>query len=135
MALENAGGFTMHLLQGHLTFWVYCSILPCPGGGQDLDLALLLGCHHVDGKANHVLGKRAAVQFHLVIKLEMSLLDGFLDPHPEDPAVIDGVRIPVMETAVTFLLYSIGPKHGMSFRQLDSAFLHQELKQLISFRS
>jgi hypothetical protein len=31
MALENARGFTMDLLQGHLTFWVYCSILPCPG--------------------------------------------------------------------------------------------------------
>jgi hypothetical protein len=54
----------------------------------------------------------------------MSLLDSSLDPHPEDPAVIDGVRIPVMETAVTFLLYSIGPKHGMSLSQLDSAFLH-----------
>jgi hypothetical protein len=74
-----------------------------------------------------------AVQFHLVIKVEMSLLDGSLDPHPEDPAVIDGVRIPVVETAVMFLLYSIGPKHGMPFRQLDSAFLYQELKQLISF--
>jgi hypothetical protein len=61
----------------------------------------------------------------------MSLLDSSLDPHPEDPAVIDG--IPVMEAAVTFLLYSIGPKHGMRFRQLDSAFLHQELKKLISF--
>jgi hypothetical protein len=31
MALENAGGLTMHLLQGHLTFWVYYFILPCPG--------------------------------------------------------------------------------------------------------
>jgi hypothetical protein len=74
-----------------------------------------------------------AVQFHLVVKLEMSLLDSSLDPHPKNPAVIDGVRIPVMEAAVTFLLHSIGPKHGVSFRQLDSAFLHQELKQLISF--
>jgi hypothetical protein len=74
-----------------------------------------------------------AVQFHLVVKLEMTLLDSPLDPHPEDTAVVDGVRIPVMEAAVTFLLYSIGPKHGMPFRQLDSAFLHQEFKQLISF--
>jgi hypothetical protein len=31
MALENARGFTLNLLQGHLTFWVYYSILPCPG--------------------------------------------------------------------------------------------------------
>jgi hypothetical protein len=31
MALENARGFTMNLLQGHLTFRVYCSILSCPG--------------------------------------------------------------------------------------------------------
>jgi hypothetical protein len=38
-----------------------------------------------------------------------------------------------MEATVTFLLYSIGPKHGMPFRQFDSAFLHQELEQLISF--
>jgi hypothetical protein len=38
-----------------------------------------------------------------------------------------------MEAAVTFLFYSIGPKHGMPFGQLDSAFFHQELKQLISF--
>jgi hypothetical protein len=38
-----------------------------------------------------------------------------------------------MEAAVTFLFYSMGPKHGMPFRQLDSAFLHQEIKQLISF--
>jgi hypothetical protein len=63
----------------------------------------------------------------------MTFLDSPLDPHPKDPAVVDGVRITVMEAAVTFLLYSIGPKHGMPFRQPDSAFLHQELKQLISF--
>jgi hypothetical protein len=74
-----------------------------------------------------------AIQFHLVIKLEMPLLDSFLDPHPEDPAVVDGVRVPVMEATVTFLLHSIGPKHGMPLGQFDSAFLHQELKQLISF--
>jgi hypothetical protein len=49
-----------------------------------------------------------AVQLHLVVKFEMTLLDGPLDPHPEDPAVVDGVRIPIMEAAVTFLLYSIG---------------------------
>jgi hypothetical protein len=84
----------------------------------------LLSSHHVDKKANHVLGKRVAVQFHLVVKLEMTLLDGLLDPHPEDPAVVDGVRIPVMKAAVTFLCYSIRPKHGMPLRQFDSAFLH-----------
>jgi hypothetical protein len=63
----------------------------------------------------------------------MTLLDSLLDPHPEDPAVVDGVRIPVMEAAVTFLFYSIRPKHGMPLRQFDSAFLYQEFKQLISF--
>jgi hypothetical protein len=54
----------------------------------------------------------------------MTLLDSLLDPHPEDPAVVDGVRIPVMKAAVTFLFYSIGPKHRMPLRQFDSAFLH-----------
>jgi hypothetical protein len=73
-----------------------------------------------------------AIQFHLVVKLQVSLLDSLLDRHPEDPAVIDGVRIPVMEAAITFLFYSIGPKHRMPFRQLDSAFLYQEVKKLIS---
>jgi hypothetical protein len=34
------------------------------------------------------------------------------------------VRIPVVEATVTFPLDSIGPKHGMPFRQSDSAFLH-----------
>jgi hypothetical protein len=38
-----------------------------------------------------------------------------------------------MEAAVTLLLYSIRPKHGMPFRQFDLAFFHQEFKQLISF--
>jgi hypothetical protein len=65
-----------------------------------------------------------AIQLHLVIKFEVPFLDGFLDPHPEDPAVVDGVRVPVVEATVTFLFYSIGPKHGMPFRQSDSAFLH-----------
>jgi hypothetical protein len=74
-----------------------------------------------------------AIQFHLVVKLEMTLLDSLLDPHSEDPAVVDGVRIPVVEVAVTFLLYSIRPKHGMPFRQLDSTFFHQEFKHLIGF--
>jgi hypothetical protein len=73
-----------------------------------------------------------AIQLHLVVKLEMSLLGSFLDPHPEDPSVVDGVRIPVMEATVTFLFYSIGPKHRMPFKQLDSAFLYQEVKKLIS---
>jgi hypothetical protein len=56
-----------------------------------------------------------------------------LDSHPEDPAVIDGVRVSIMEAAVTFLSNPIGPKHGMPFRQLDSAFFYQELKKLVSF--
>jgi hypothetical protein len=73
-----------------------------------------------------------AIQFHFVVKLEVPFLDGPLDPHPKDPAVIDGVRISVMEATVTFLFYSIGSKHGMPLRQLDSAFLYQELKKFIS---
>jgi hypothetical protein len=65
-----------------------------------------------------------AIQLHLVIKFEVPFLDGFLDPHPEDPAVVDVVRVPVVKAAVTLLLYPIGPKHGMPFRQSDPAFLH-----------
>jgi hypothetical protein len=65
-----------------------------------------------------------AIQLHLVIKSEAPFLDGFLDPHPEDPAFVDGVRVPVVKAAVTLLLHPIGPKHGMPFRQSDSAFLH-----------
>jgi hypothetical protein len=38
-----------------------------------------------------------------------------------------------MEATITFFFNPIGPKHGMPFRQLDSAFFHQELKQLIGF--
>jgi hypothetical protein len=74
-----------------------------------------------------------AIQFHLIIEFQASLLDGLLDPHPEDPAVIDGVRVSIVEAAVTFLFNPIGPKHRMPFRQLDSAFFHQELKKLVSF--
>jgi hypothetical protein len=61
------------------------------------------------------------------------LLDGVLDPHPEDPAVVNGVRVSIVKAAVTFLFNPIGPKHRMSFRQLDSAFVYQELKKLVSF--
>jgi hypothetical protein len=63
----------------------------------------------------------------------VSLLDSLLDPHPEDPVVINGVRISIMEATVTFLFNPIGPKHRMPFRQLDSAFFYQELKKLVSF--
>jgi hypothetical protein len=74
-----------------------------------------------------------AIQFHLIIKFQVSLLDSLLDPHPEDPAVIDGVRVSIMEATITFLFNPIGPKHRMPFKQLDSAFLYQELKKLVSF--
>jgi hypothetical protein len=74
-----------------------------------------------------------AIQFHLIVKFQVSLLDSLLDPHPEDPAVIDGVRVSIMEDAVTLLFNPIGPKHRMPFRQLDSAFLYQELKEFISY--
>jgi hypothetical protein len=52
------------------------------------------------------------------------LLDSLLDPHPEVPAVVDRVRIPVMEAKIASLFNLIGSKHGMPFRQLDSAFFH-----------
>jgi hypothetical protein len=61
------------------------------------------------------------------------ILDSLLDPHPEDPAIVDGVRVSIVKAAVTFLFNSIGPKHRMPFRQLDSAFLYQELEELVSF--
>jgi hypothetical protein len=62
----------------------------------------------------------------------VTLLDSLLDLHSENPAIINGVRVPVMKSTVTFLFNSIGPKHRMPFRQLDSAFLHQELKEFVS---
>jgi hypothetical protein len=62
----------------------------------------------------------------------MPFLDSLLDPHPENPAIINGVRVFVMETTVAFLFNSIGLKHRMPLRQLDSAFLHQELKEFVS---
>jgi hypothetical protein len=74
-----------------------------------------------------------AIQLHLVVKFKVPLLDSLLDPHPEDPAVVDRVRIPIVEAAIALLINPIGPKHGMPLRQLDSAFFHQKLKQLIGF--
>jgi hypothetical protein len=38
----------------------------------------------------------------------MPFLDGLLDPHLEDPAIINRVRISIMEPTVMFLLYSEG---------------------------
>jgi hypothetical protein len=63
----------------------------------------------------------------------VSLLDSLLDPHPEDPAIIDGVRVSIMKATVTLLFNPIGPKHRMPLRQLDSAFFYQELENLVSF--
>jgi hypothetical protein len=74
-----------------------------------------------------------AIQFHLIVKLQVPLLDSLLDPHPKDPAVIDGVRISIMEATITFLFNPIGPKHRMPFRQLVSAFLYQKLKKFVIF--
>jgi hypothetical protein len=62
----------------------------------------------------------------------MTLLDSLLNSHPEDPALIDGVRIPAMKPTVPLFFHSIRPKHRMPIWQLDSAFLHEELKELIS---
>jgi hypothetical protein len=63
----------------------------------------------------------------------VSLLDSLLDPHPEDPAIVDGVRVSIMKATVTFLFNPIGSKHRMPLRQLDSAFFYQELEKLVSF--
>jgi hypothetical protein len=45
----------------------------------------------------------------------MTFLDSLLNPHPENPAITDGVRIPVMKPAISFLFNSIRPKHRMPF--------------------
>jgi hypothetical protein len=87
----------------------------------------------MDREANHVLRERVTIQLHLIIKFQMPLLDSLLDPHPEDPAIVDGVRASIMKATVMFFFNSIGLKHRMPFRQLDSAFLHQELEELVSF--
>jgi hypothetical protein len=55
-----------------------------------------------------------------------------LDPHHENPTIVNGVRIPVMKPAISFLFNSIRPKHRMPSWQLDSAFFYKELKELIS---
>jgi hypothetical protein len=62
----------------------------------------------------------------------VTFLDSLLDPHPENPAIVDGVRIHVMKPAISFLFNSIRPKHRMPFWQFDSAFLYKELKEIIS---
>jgi hypothetical protein len=62
----------------------------------------------------------------------MTFLDSLLNSHPENPALIDGVRILVMKPTISLFFHSIRPKHRMPFWQLDSASLHEELKELIS---
>jgi hypothetical protein len=62
----------------------------------------------------------------------MTFLDSLLDSHPENPALLDGVRIPIMKLAISLFFDSIRPKHRMPFWQLDPAFLYKELKELIS---
>jgi hypothetical protein len=62
----------------------------------------------------------------------MTFLDRLLNSHPENPAIIDGVRITVMKSTISLFHHSIRPKNRMPIWQLDSAFLHEELKELIS---
>jgi hypothetical protein len=62
----------------------------------------------------------------------MTFLDSLLNYHPENPALIDGVRIPVVKPAISLFFDSIRLKHIMPLWQLDSAFLYKELKELIS---
>jgi hypothetical protein len=61
----------------------------------------------------------------------MTFLDSLLNSHPENPALIDGVRIPVVKPTVSLFFDSIRPKHRMPFWQLDSSFLYKKLKELI----
>jgi hypothetical protein len=63
----------------------------------------------------------------------MTFLDGFLYSHSEHPALIDGVRVPVVKSAVSFFFNYMRPKHRMPFRQLASPFLYKEFKEIISF--
>jgi hypothetical protein len=88
MAFKDTRGFSVDLFECNLSRWIHCSILSRSSGRQDLNLSLFLSSHHVNRKAYHILGKRMAIQFHLVVKLEVPFLDSFLDPHPEDPAVV-----------------------------------------------
>jgi hypothetical protein len=61
----------------------------------------------------------------------MSFLDGFLNPYSENPAFIDGMRIPVMKSTVLLIFHSIRPKHRMPLWQLDPAFFHEEIEELV----
>jgi hypothetical protein len=61
----------------------------------------------------------------------MTFLDSFLNPHCKDPAFIDGMRIFVMKSTVLLIFHSIRPKHRMPFWQLDLAFFHEEIEELI----
>jgi hypothetical protein len=72
--------------------------------------------------------ERVAIQLHFIVEFQATLLD----PHPENPAIIDGVRVPIMKSTVSFLFNYIRPKHRMPFWQLDSAFLYKELKEFVS---
>jgi hypothetical protein len=62
----------------------------------------------------------------------MTFLVSLLNSHPENPALIDGVRIPVVKPVLSLFFNSIKPKHRMPLWQLDSAFIYKELKELIS---
>jgi hypothetical protein len=62
----------------------------------------------------------------------MTFLDNLLNPHPENPTFIDGMRISIMKPTVSVFFLPIRPKHRIPIWQLDSAFLHEELKELIS---
>jgi hypothetical protein len=62
----------------------------------------------------------------------MTFLDSLLNSDPENPALIDGVRVPVVKPAVSLFFDPIRPKHRMPFLQLDLAFLYKELRELIS---
>jgi hypothetical protein len=62
----------------------------------------------------------------------MTFLDSLLNSHHENPAFIDGMRISIMKPTVSLFFHSIRPKHRMPIWQLDSAFLHEELKELMN---
>jgi hypothetical protein len=62
----------------------------------------------------------------------MTFLNSLVNSHFEDPALIDGVRIPVVKPIIPLFFDPVRPKHRMPIWQLDSAFLHEELKEIIN---
>jgi len=76
--------------------------------------------------------ERVLVNLHLSIKPQVSLLDSSLDTLPEHPAIINGVGVGVMETAILLVLHPISTQNRMIRLELDATLIHQQFKQSIS---